>query len=354
MTDQTVTLRIRADASGVVSTMRGVTGASAGLSSELNRLRSGALGFAAAFGGLTAIRGVARDIVTTTNTVTGLGQAMTASLGARAAQETAFVRGEIDRLGLEVLSTSGAYSRLTAATQGTNLAGQATRDTFTSVAQAARVLNLSAEQTEGTLRALEQMISKGTVQSEELKGQLGERLPGAFRIAAEAMGVTQAELNKLLDTGKVTAEELLPRLSQRLDELYGAGARAAAELPAADFARLGNAITDLEAAIGNAGFMTTLAQGATGLTTALRDLVASGAIDTIATGIGAVAVVSGVAVFSRLAQGSAAYMANLIQARAAQSAWAEMVTTTDLRIAASSSARAPAGVMWLYLNRRLT
>ena len=45
--------------------------------------------------------------------------------------------------------------------------------------------------------ALAQMASKGTVQAEELRGQLGERLPGAFKIAAAAMGVTQAELVSL-------------------------------------------------------------------------------------------------------------------------------------------------------------
>ena len=41
-------------------------------------------------------------------------------------------------------------------------------------------MGLSADQTSGVLLALQQMISKGTVQAEELRGQLGERLPGAL------------------------------------------------------------------------------------------------------------------------------------------------------------------------------
>jgi tape measure domain-containing protein len=35
------------------------------------------------------------------------------------------------------------------------------------------------------LLALNQMMSKGTIQAEELRGQLGEALPGAFGIMAK-------------------------------------------------------------------------------------------------------------------------------------------------------------------------
>ena len=41
------------------------------------------------------------------------------------------------------------------------------RDIFTAVSEAGRVMNLTAEQSEGALRAIQQMMSKGTVQAEE-------------------------------------------------------------------------------------------------------------------------------------------------------------------------------------------
>ena len=56
------------------------------------------------------------------------------------------------------------------------------------------------------------MISKGKVQAEELRGQLGERLPSAFQLAAKAMGMTTAQLDKFMADGKLTAEDLLPKL----------------------------------------------------------------------------------------------------------------------------------------------
>jgi tape measure domain-containing protein len=90
-------------------------------------------------------------------------------------------------------------------------------------------MGLRADQTSGVLLALQQMISKGTVQAEELRGQLGERLPGAFQIAARAMGVTTAELGKMLEQGQVVAEDFLPKFGKALEENLGGAAEKAAD-----------------------------------------------------------------------------------------------------------------------------
>jgi len=42
------------------------------------------------------------------------------------------------------------------------------------------------------------MASKGVVSMEELRGQLGEALPGALQAAASGMGVTTVDLIKLV------------------------------------------------------------------------------------------------------------------------------------------------------------
>ena len=81
-------------------------------------------------------------------------------------------------------SLTDSYTKFFVATKGTNLEGAETRRIFDSVSKSAAVMALSAEDTEGALKALGQMISKGKVQAEELRGQLGDRLPGAFAIMA--------------------------------------------------------------------------------------------------------------------------------------------------------------------------
>jgi tape measure domain-containing protein len=151
------------------------------------------------------------------------GLAAVAGTATAGAAEMAYVSKTADKLGLSLASAGSAYVSLTAATKGTALEGKATRDIFESVSLAMGKLGKSAADTQGALTAIEQMISKGKVSAEELRGQLGERLPGAFKLAAEAMGVTTAELDAMLMKGQVVASDLLPALSQKLNALYDDG-----------------------------------------------------------------------------------------------------------------------------------
>ena len=125
-----------------------------------------------------------------------------------AAAEIEYLRSVTNKLGVSFSALAPMYGRLAASTKDTNLQGKATREIFESIAQASVVMGLSADETEGALRAVVQMISKGQIQAEELRGQLGERLPRAFQLFAESMGVTTAELSKLLEAGKVAPEQL--------------------------------------------------------------------------------------------------------------------------------------------------
>lgn len=176
--------------------------------------------------------------------------AVAAGSAAGAAAEMEFVRKTVDALGLDLVSTAEGFAKFSVALKGTSLEGEASRDIFTSVAKASAVMRLSAEETAGVMTALEQIVSKGTVSAEELRGQLGERLPGAFRFAAEAMNVTTQELGKLLQQGELTAEDLLPRLAQRLEQEFGAAAVEAAQSGQAAFNRFNTAMFDLRAVIG--------------------------------------------------------------------------------------------------------
>lgn len=178
-----------------------------------------------------------------------------------ATQELKFLREEADRLGLQFASAAEQYAKLTAASKGTELQGQKTRDIFLAVAKASTVLGLSTDQTGGALLAIEQMISKGTVSAEELRGQLGERLPGAFQLAARAIGVTTQELGTMLQKGEITAEQLLPALAAELEKTYGAQAQASAEGLNAQINRLDNSFTDLKLAVGQAGIINLFSDG---------------------------------------------------------------------------------------------
>lgn len=184
-------------------------------------------------------------------------------------------------LGLEFRTMARDYQSLAAAARGTNLEGAETTRIFTAISTAGRALNLSADDIHGTLRALQQMISKGNVQAEELRGQLGERLPGALQIAADAMGVTTQELNKMMERGELFADELLPKMADALLEKFGSAAQEASQTALAELGRLNTAIFELSQGLVEAGALDTVAGAVRGITrevSDLADLLAGGGI----------------------------------------------------------------------------
>jgi len=170
-----------------------------------------------------------------------------ANLGGR---ELEYVKGVADKLGLSIASVANDYGKFMAAIRGTSIEGEAGRKVFESVSMAATALGLSADETHGMFNALQQMMSKGKVQAEELRGQLGERLPGALQLAAKAMGVTSAELNKMMEDGKLFASDLLPKLAIELDKAYGKAAVEGATSAQAAINRMNNEILRTKAIFG--------------------------------------------------------------------------------------------------------
>ncbi|MFP5223098.1 MAG: tape measure protein [Acidobacteriota bacterium] len=156
-------------------------------------------------------------------------------------------------LGLRLMDAAGGYKTLAAAARGTTLEGVGAKQAFEAVAQASSVLGLSAGDTSGVLLALGQMISKGKVQAEELRGQLGERLPGAFQIAARSMGVTTSELDKMLTTGGIATDVFLPKFTTELKKAFQSEAASAGNSGQAAFNRLQNAWDNLKLSLADTG-----------------------------------------------------------------------------------------------------
>lgn len=167
-----------------------------------------------------------------------------------AAQALKFTSDMANRLGIDSRAAADGFSGIAAAAKGTVLEGQKARDIFESIATASRVVGLTSDQMGGALLAVQQMMSKGVVSAEEFRGQLGERLPGATRIAAEALGVTEAQFAKMLETGQIVASDFLPKFSAAMLQAFGPDSQTAAQSTAAQFAILVNNARDLAVAIG--------------------------------------------------------------------------------------------------------
>jgi len=167
------------------------------------------------------------------------------------AANQAFLNSTIQKFGLDLRSTTEAYkSFFTAST----LAGQSQDETnkqFLAVTKAGTVLKLTTDQMQGAFLALGQMMSKGTVQAEELRGQLGERIPGAFSIMAKALGVNERQLNKMLEQGQVLSRDALPKFAAELEKTFGPQAEKNLNGLVNSQNRFNSAIDGLVLAIGN-------------------------------------------------------------------------------------------------------
>lgn len=169
-----------------------------------------------------------------------------------ARQQLEFVRQTSMELGQEFYSSAEAAKTFFAAGQGTSLSGQLNQ-VYTGFSKAGAALALSSDDMQGIFLALGQSMSKGKVQAEELRGQIGERLPGAFQIAAKAMGVSTAELDKMMADGKLLTDDLLPKMAQALDDRYGKAAESAADTVQAAINRMSTAWTEFKAGLMSSG-----------------------------------------------------------------------------------------------------
>lgn len=141
-------------------------------------------------------------------------------------------------LGTDFKSSATEYSKLLAAVAGTGVTFKEARLLYEGVSRAASALKLPVQTTAGAFRALAQMASKGTVQAEEIRGQFGERIPGAMALAARAMGITAAEFNDKLRRGEILAKDLFKNFGKELIKAYEEGSIAAANTLLAQEQRL--------------------------------------------------------------------------------------------------------------------
>lgn len=193
------------------------------------RIRGEVLATIGAYVGLFAAVDNVKKAVEVTRTIQGVQARLAVITDGNIEQTTALygqLRAEADRLGLSFEKLSTQYSKLAIAGKASGFAQEQVNYIFSSFNEAAAKLRLDGEQVEGVFYAIEQIISKGAVNTEELRQQLGERLPGAFSTFAAALKEPNETLDeatnrviKLLEQGKITSQALIP-LATKLRETY--------------------------------------------------------------------------------------------------------------------------------------
>jgi tape measure domain-containing protein len=141
------------------------------------------------------------------------------------------------------------FTKLQASVQGSGGSLQDTKIAFDGIVSAVRATGGSLQDVDSALTATAQVFSKGKVSAEELRQQIGERLPGAFTLFAKSMGKTPQELDKALEGGKVSLQDFMV-FAKELFDRYGENAKIIADSPAAAGDRLQIALSNLSKSIG--------------------------------------------------------------------------------------------------------
>jgi tape measure domain-containing protein len=203
----------------------------------------------------------------------------------QARREWEYVKQSANSLGLEVTSLANVYSTFSASTKGTALEGQQTKDIFLAVAKTAAALKLPVSEVQQAFTALGQMASKGTIQMEELKGQLAEHIPGALQVTANALGVTLPELMDMSKEGKLLASEVLPKFAEELNKLSEGSLPTLTDNVQSQFNILQNQLIAFKETITNAGLFTYLIAQLKEWNTTLQQMSQDGSLNTLAQNI---------------------------------------------------------------------
>jgi tape measure domain-containing protein len=137
------------------------------------------------------------------------------------ARSLKFLAELTDKYGTDLIGTTEAFAKFKAAATPAGIAMAEQERIFSNISKAMASFGISGGEAALTMMAITQMMSKGKISSEELRRQLGERMPVAMQAMANAAGVSMSQLDKLLKEGKLRSAEIMGKFSDELAKLSG-------------------------------------------------------------------------------------------------------------------------------------
>jgi tape measure domain-containing protein len=167
-----------------------------------------------------------------------------------AADSNEFILAAVEKYSVPLQSARDGFVKLFASMEPAGFAAGEIQNLFLGITKAAATYGMSADKVDRVNYAFAQMASKGQVMSEELKGQLGDVLPGAMSIFAAAAGFKGPDaiqkFSKALEDGVYKGgkmRELLRNVGNEMNKEFGPGAEGAAKTFQGAFNRMDTALT---------------------------------------------------------------------------------------------------------------
>lgn len=132
-----------------------------------------------------------------------------------------------NKYGQSINNLEQSFGKFLAASRGAGVEIDTVKNIFQGLTQAVSAFGLSASDANLAFLAVEQMMGKGVVSAEELRRQLGERIPTAMTAMARAVGEqygtdgSVAALQQKLKAGAINSAEVMEVFVKKLKELSG-------------------------------------------------------------------------------------------------------------------------------------
>jgi len=156
-----------------------------------------------------------------------------------------------NRLFVPLEQTYRQFTQLRVNTKQYGLSVKDTQEILEGTVLAISSMGGSMEDVDGAMRAVVQILSKGGVQAEELRGQLGERFPGAVIKFAQANKLSFEQLQEELQKGEVGIGKFVKFAKENYQD-YADFTEQIATAPEFAGRRLEKAMNDMQIAIGSA------------------------------------------------------------------------------------------------------
>jgi tape measure domain-containing protein len=142
----------------------------------------------------------------------------------KANEQFSYMTALAKNMGLNVQALTDGFKGFAAAASFAGVSQENINRQMLAFTKAASALSLSAEDTKLMFTALGQMYSKNKIQAEELRGQLGERLPGSMELLAKSMKIPVTALDEMLKKGQIITKDVMPAFAKEVELAFGIAA----------------------------------------------------------------------------------------------------------------------------------
>ncbi len=192
-------------------------------------------------------------MVEATNKIQRMENTLVTSTGSieGARTEMAYLRTVTDKLGTSLVASVEPYAKLAASVN--DMSQSDLHTVFEGFSTALAATHASAEKVQGTFLALQQIASKGKLNMQDLRRQLAEHIPGAMKIAADAMEMTMEQFVEAVRKGTIETNEWLVKAATGFEEKFKEGAERAAKSVKAELERMSTALAVFQSEVFQSG-----------------------------------------------------------------------------------------------------